>query len=320
MTRGEPEAGQGRDGMIRSRRFVWTCAGRTIPLALDETGVGPTILLLPALSSISTRQEMHRLMRELAPYFHLVALDWPGFGDGAKPKLDWHPDMLSDYLGFVLREVVPNPFAIVATGHGATYALAHLARHPNVTQRLVSVEPTWRGPFPTMMGEYKGWFAAIRHIMDAPGIGNLLYALNLSRPVIDRMVRRHVYSDPAWPSDDDFAAKLAVTRAPGARYASVRFVTGALDRVRSRSEFLAHARKVEIPHLLVYGEETPRRSQAEMAALGALPGVETVLFRKGRLSLHEEFAWKVGFAILTFLLPHRPATDGAHVKQAETAT
>lgn len=151
-------------------------------------------------------------------------------------------------------------------------------------------------------------------------MGDLLYALNLSRPVMDRMVRQHVYSDAGWLKGEDLAAKLAVTRAAGARHASVRFVTGALDRVRSSADFLDLARDAALPHLIVYGEETPRKSKAEIEALTGLPGVEAVLFRKGKLSLHEEFAWKVGFAILTFLLPHRPRTDGANLKQAETTS
>lgn len=301
--------------MIRTRDFVWDGAGEKIAIGLDEAGAGPLVLLLPALSSISTRQEMRGLMAELAPYFHVVAVDWPGFGDKPRPKRDWTADLLSRYLEFVLRDIVPKPFAIIAAGHAAGYALDYLAGHPDEVRRVVSIAPTWRGPFPTMTGDYKGWFSALRGAIDAPILGNVLYALNLSRPVMDRMVGRHVYSDADWLKGDDLAAKRAVTAAPGARHGSVRFVTGALDRLRSREDFLDRARQAALPHLLVYGEETPRKSKAEMAALSVLPGVETVLFRKGRLSLHEEFAWKVGFAILTFLLPHRPAP-----KQTETAS
>jgi len=306
--------------LTASRGIFWEAGEHGIPLGIDEAGQGPAVLLLPALSSISTRHEMHGLMAELAPYFRVTAIDWPGFGTEPRPKLDWTPDLLSDYLAFVLRELVPQPFAIVAAGHAATYALNHLAARPGDASRLVSIAPTWRGPLPTMAGGHKSWFAAVRGAIDAPGLGDLLYAMNLSRPVMDRMVRSHVYSDPQWLGGDALAAKLAVTRAPGARHASVRFVTGALDRVRSRRQFLDLARRAAVAHLVVHGEETPRRSKAEIEALAALPGVEAVLFRKGKLSLHEEFAWKVGFAILTFLLPHRPRTDGATDRQAETAS
>jgi len=52
------------------------------------------------------------------------------------------------------------------------------------------------------------------------------------------MANEHVYCDPQWLSGDRLAAKLAVTRAPGARHASVRFVTGGLDSVTDRIAFL----------------------------------------------------------------------------------
>ena len=294
--------------MITSRDIVWKVAGQEVRLGLDEAGEGAPVLLLPALSSISTRQEMHGLIGELAPYFHVVTIDWPGFGDKPRQRLDLNPDLLSDFLEFVLRELVVNPFAIIAAGHAATYVLHYLAGHPGEVSRLVSIAPTWRGPFPTMTGAYKGWFEILRRAVDMPALGDLLYALNLSGPVVDRMVSRHVYSDPGWLKDDALTAKLAVTRAPGARHGSVRFVTGALDRVQSRKGFLELARAAAIPHLVVYGEETPRKSKAEMEALTRLPDVEAVPFRKGKLSLHEEFVFKVGQAILMFLLPYRPKT------------
>lgn len=76
-----------------TRELHWSWEGQTIPLALDEAGEGPAALL-PALSSISTRSEMHPLMQRLAPDHHVMTVDWPGFGDRPRPKLDYTPAML----------------------------------------------------------------------------------------------------------------------------------------------------------------------------------------------------------------------------------
>jgi pimeloyl-ACP methyl ester carboxylesterase len=56
--------------------IAWTWDGETV-----RVGVEPTVLLLPALSSISTRGEMRPLAERRAPEFTTVAADWPGFGD-----------------------------------------------------------------------------------------------------------------------------------------------------------------------------------------------------------------------------------------------
>lgn len=306
--------------MVSTRQFTWTAAGKPVTLGLDEAGEGRTVLLLPALSSISTRGEMAGLIAELSPYFHTVAVDWPGFGDGPRPNIDWSPDLLSDYLEYVIREIAPSPYAVIAAGHAATYVYDYLAARPGAVERIVSIAPTWRGPFPTVAGGQKPWFAWLRRAVDAPILGHLIYAINLSKPVMARMVGGHVYSDPTWLKDEALAQKRAVTRGEGARHASVRFVTGALDRVESRDAFLDLARAVKVPHLVIYGEETPRRSRAEMDALAALPEVEGAIFRKGKLSFHEEFPFKAGQATLMFLLKKRDAEgQGAETEPVEAS-
>lgn len=283
-----------------TRELRWSWGGETVSLGLDEMGEGPSALLLPALSSISTRSEMHPLMQRLAPGHRVMTVDWPGFGDRRRPKLDYSPAMLQAFLDWLLTEIVPRPALLLAAGHASAYALDHLARHPGTVGRLVLVAPTWRGPFPTMMGGERPWFARIRAAVDAPVLGPALYALNLSGPVIRKMVVGHVYSDPAWLTPERMAAKRAVTSAAGARHASVRFVTGGLDRVASRDAFLALADEAAVPTLVVHGAETPPKSRAEMEALAARPGIESVRLPLGKLSLHEEFPDAVAAAIARF--------------------
>jgi len=95
--------------------------------------------------------------------------------------------------------------------------------------------------------------------------------------------------------------KLAVTRADGARFASVRFVAGRLDPLANREAFLECARRVIASILVIYGSETPQRSRAEVEALAALPSIRSVRLPRGKLSVHEEFADATVEAITPFL-------------------
>jgi pimeloyl-ACP methyl ester carboxylesterase len=286
---------------MTTRELRWSWQDRDVVLGLDEAGSGPLLLLLPALSSISTRAEMHPLMERLAPQFRVVALDWPGFGTAPRPSLRWSPDALSAFLRHALAGLGARPHGVIAAGHGATYVLHHAARHPGFTDRIVLVAPTWRGPLPTMTGGDRPLFAKIRRIIELPGLGHLLYRLNVSSFVVRRMVSGHVYSDPAWLRGERLVDKRNVMDAKGARFASVAFVTGALDRVASRTEFLGLAARAGVPILLIYGGDTPRRSLAEMEALTRLPGVETARLAGGKLSVHEEFPDDVVAALRPFL-------------------
>jgi pimeloyl-ACP methyl ester carboxylesterase len=286
---------------MTSTTLEWSWRGKTIRLAADASGNGPKVLLLPALSSISTRREMRPLQERLAARYSTLAVDWPGFGEAPRPQMDWTPEAYDAFLAFLLTSVMPHPHAIIAAGHAATYVLKHAASASEPTTRLALVAPTWRGPLPTMAGGHRAFFDRLCRLVDRAAIGPLIYRLNVNPFVVRRMGAGHVYSDPAFLNEERLRQKLAVVRAEGARFASVRFVTGRLDPVASREPFLDAARRAGAPILLVYGADTPPKSRAEMEALAAVPGVRTARLPRGKLSVHEEFPDATISAIEPFL-------------------
>jgi hypothetical protein len=138
-------------------------------------------------------------------------------------------------------------------------------------------------------------------MVDRPVTGPILYQLNVSRLVIRYMAAEHVYSDPRWLHGERFREKLAITRAQGARFSSVRFVTGRLDPLATRAEFLDLARLSSAPMLLLYGGQTPPRSRSEMEALASVAGVQRAAIPLGKLSVHEEFPDLVTEVIKSFI-------------------
>jgi pimeloyl-ACP methyl ester carboxylesterase len=284
-----------------SDRMKWFWRGKAIDLGLESRGQGPVILMLPALSSISSRSEMRPLAEQLASAFTTIAVDWPGFGDRPRPAVAWEPDTYRVFLAHILQQL-PKPTATVAAGHAAGYLLTHAAEHPGSAGRLCLIAPTWRGPLPTMMGgRRRAIFRSMCRLVDLPVIGPALYRINVNQPMIRMMARGHVYADSAWLDQHRLAVKLAVINAPGARHASFRFVAGELDPMPSRELFLASARRVTDPILVVYGAATPRRSKAEMEALRNLPQVESRELPFGKLAVHEEFPALVADAVRLFL-------------------
>ena len=283
-----------------SDSIKWTWRDETIRVGIDHRGQGPTVLMLPALSSISTRSEMRPLAEKLASIFTTIAIDWPGFGDQPRPSVAWEPDAYRAFLAHILQEL-PKPTATVAAGHAAGYLLCQAAEHPGSAGCLCLVAPTWRGPLPTMMGGRRTMFRYISRLVDLPVIGSALYRLNVNRPMIRVMGRGHVYADPAWLDERRLAEKLAVTNAPGARHASFRFVAGELDPMPTHESFMATARLVTDRILVVYGAATPSRSKAEIEALRDLPNVQSVELPVGKLAVHEEFPGLVAEAVQSFL-------------------
>jgi pimeloyl-ACP methyl ester carboxylesterase len=286
---------------IRTRQLHWSWQGRALSLGVDEAGSGASVLLLPALSSISTRREMHPLMKLLASRAHVIVPDWPGFGDQPRPPVAWTPEMLSSFLDYFAHSEVPALHGTIAAGHAATYALYLAAQKPGILGRLILVAPTWRGPLPTIANGNRPIFGAIRRMVGLPVIGPLIYRLNVNPFVVRMMVAGHVYSDPNSLSAQQKKEKQDVIEAPGARFGSAAFVTGALDRVDTREVFLDLARRAGRRILVAYGAETPPKSRAEMEALATLPTVKTSVAPRGKLGIHEECPAAIGPVLVEFL-------------------
>jgi pimeloyl-ACP methyl ester carboxylesterase len=301
--------------VIEANTFTWSWRGAPVSVGYELSGPAGAepILMLPTLSTVSTRDELKALARRLQTRRCIIA-DWPGFGDTARPRLDYDRDLLRSFLEALvkhLHELLKKPpFAVIACGHAAGYAIDLQARQPGTFTPLVLIAPTWRGPLPTMMGGRKPIQARIRRLIHAPVIGEVIYRLNVSRPIVRMMYRRHVFADPGFLSDSLLAERMRVARRPGARFASACFVTGALDPFDDRDAFLATAGRIQSPMLMLWGSDTPPRSRAEMAALAALPGIESRLLERGTLGMAEELAADVAPLIDSFLSAQRRHSAG----------
>lgn len=288
-------------GLDQTRAFRWRADDAFVTVGVDELGEGPPLLMLPALSSVSTREELKPLALKLADRFRVIVPDWPGFGDAASPPVRWEPRHLQAFLMEFVAERLATPVPVLAAGHAAGYALDLAARQPGTFSRLALVAPTWRGPLPTMVSGHRPWQAAVRRLVQAPLVGPLAYRLNVNRPVVRMMLRGHVLARPASLTPERLAAKLKVTRRGQARFASAAFVTGGLDLVQSREAFHDLVRRTGAPVLVIWGPQTPPRSRAEIEVMAALPGVAAARLSEGALGVHEEHADQVAAAVRDFL-------------------
>ncbi|HEY9853148.1 MAG TPA: alpha/beta hydrolase [Leptolyngbyaceae cyanobacterium] len=280
-------------------KYSWKWENQSLNIVYETLGEGTPVLLLPAFSTVSTRGEMRGLAEGLASQFHVVALDWPGFGESDRLPLDYRPELYHQFLSDFVKSVFNTSIIAVAAGHAAGYAMQLAVSQPDVFSKIVLVAPTWRGPLPTM-GAKKAIADTVRETVRSPLLGQALYKMNTVPSFLKFMYRQHVYADPANLSDDFIQAKYQITQQPGARFAPAAFVTGTLDPVRTREDFLAMFQSLPAPLMVIIGEQAPRYSKAEMEALAQVPGVQSVTLT-GSLGLHEEYAAAVIEAIQPFL-------------------
>lgn len=268
---------------------------------VEVIGTGADALLLPALSSISTRQEMRPLAQRLDGRLRCTIRDWPGFGARPRPGIALSPDRMRRFLDTILGDDTGMPLVGIAAGHGATYLVEAARRRPGRFSHLVLVAPTWRGPLPTMLGDERASVCRrVKRAIELPVLGDLLYRVSVSRPVMARMMRAHVLGDANNLTPTLLDDKRAVTRQPNARFGTAAFISGGLDPVASRAAFLALFEGSLPPILVLRPSQAPRRSGAEMDALAATGRVTTAAL-PGALALHEEHPDAVAAAIRDFV-------------------
>lgn len=278
----------------------WVVDGKPVQVGVSRYGSGPDMLLLPALSSISTRDELRELQIRLGAHYSTLSVDWPGFGTLPRPAVEWRPEHYRRFLHYLTNNVI-QPEITVACGHAAGYLLGVAAENPRSVGHLCLLSPTWRGPLPTMLKKRPDFLRRLSGLIDLPVLGALFYRLNVNSQLIRIMGRGHVYESPYWLTKRRLAGKLRVTEAPGARHSSFRFVTGVLDPFTDRETFVSALKKVSRPVLVVTGRETPEKSRQEIDALCAQPGVVRETLSGGKLSFYEEYPEETARIITEFL-------------------
>ena len=285
------------DGSVDT--FSWVWQNQTYPITYEIRGKGAPVLLLPAFSTVSSRSEMQGLADHLSTQFQVVAIDWLGFGQSARPAVDYCPALYQQFLQDFVQARFTTPISVIAAGHAAGYVM-HLAHQsPGVWSKIVLVAPTWRGPLPTM-GVPIAIANAIRQLVRSPVLGQFLYQLNTHPTFLRWMYRRHVYTDATRLTPTLMAQKWRNTQMPGGRFAPAAFVTGGLDPVRQRADFLSTFQALSAPTLVIIGEQTPPKSRAEMEVLAHVAGVEVHRIA-GTLGMHEEHATALAAIVLPFL-------------------
>lgn len=282
------------------REFRWSWKGTPINVVYEVLGEGTPVLLLPALSSISSRMEMQGIAERLADHFQVVAVDLPGFGQSDRPTIDYRPALYHAFLRDFVQSTFAEPIVAIAAGHTATYLMQLVQQQPDAFTYVALAAPTWRGPLPTMMGERRWFFKLVRQLVGLPILGQFLYWINTLPWFLRWMYGRHVFGDRKHVTRQLISQKRRTTQQRRARFASVAFVTGALDPIRSRKEFMDYFQPLPIPTAIIIGEQTPPKSREEMEFVVHFTSVQ-IYRMPGALGLHEEYPAEFMNGVLPFL-------------------
>lgn len=200
-----------------------------------QAGIGPTVVVLHGWGG--RIESMTPVIQCLAPAFHVVALDLPGFGESDMPLGAWGTPDYAEYVRDVLREIGVERSHFVGHSFGAKISLYFAATHEGMAQRLVVVSSPGLRAAPSLQASGKRMLskgAKVAGTLGAPGraLRNAVYDRIASkdyqeagalRPVLVRLV------------NEDLSALLPRIRIP------TLLIWGALDDAVP----VAHARRME---------------------------------------------------------------------------
>ncbi|GAA0145928.1 hydrolase [Lithospermum erythrorhizon] len=279
------------------------------------------VLLVPTISDVSTVEEWRKVAELIVGRggeqgevgYKATIVDWPGLGYSHRPKLEYNADVMEKFLvDFVNSPDSPisssaNDVVIFGGGHAATIAVRATGKGLVKPTAIAAVAPTWAGPLPIVFGRdtnMESRYGLLRGTLRAPAVGWMMYSMLVSNEkAITSQYKSHVYADPENVTPSIIESRYALTKQTGARYVPAAFLTGLLDPVTSREEFVNLFANLDLdtPVLVMATAGSPRRSKAEMEALREAKGVSKYIEVPGALLPQEEYPEIVAEELYKFL-------------------
>ncbi|KAG9451306.1 hypothetical protein H6P81_011271 [Aristolochia fimbriata] len=276
------------------------------------------VLMIPTISDVSTVEEWRTVAKDIVMrngevHWQATIVDWPGLGFSDRPSIDYNADVMEKFLvEFINASNSPliqsgNDLVIIAGGHAATIALRAAKKGLVKPSAIAAVAPTWAGPLPIVFGrnsDMESRYGLLRGALRTPAVGWMMYNVLVSNEkAIESQYKSHVYADPENVTPSIIENRYALTKRKGARFVPAAFLTGLLDPVKSREEFLELFASMEgkMPILVVSSSGSPKRSKAEMEALRGAKGVSKFVEVPGALLPQEEYPLFVAEELYKFL-------------------
>jgi pimeloyl-ACP methyl ester carboxylesterase len=219
----------------------------------DRQGNGRPLVLIHSVNAAASAYEMRPLFQHYRGQRPVYALDLPGFGFSARPKVEYKPETYVEAILTLLDNIGNGPVDVVALSLGSEFAAEAARRRPNLFNSLAVISPT---------GMYERDSARSSQAASNQGFDNWLYPLLSmrlwARPFYDlltthRSIQYFLQKSFVGPIPDgmvDYA--YATSHQPGAENAPLYFVSGKLFTPNALDRIYRH---VKTPSLVIYDRD-----------------------------------------------------------------
>jgi pimeloyl-ACP methyl ester carboxylesterase len=256
----------------------------------------PTVLLL---HGFPTSSHMFRnLIPILAEDYHVVAPDFPGFGQTDLPdhkQFSYSFSNLADVIGKFTEAIGLKRFAIYIFDYGAPVGLRLALKHPERIAAIISQNGN-----AYVEGLSDGW-NPIRAYWKEPSQKNRDALRSMLTPQGTEFQYVHGVPDKSLISPDGRSLDDFYLTRPGAHEAQLDLFLDYAKNVEMYPEFQGFFRKHKPPFLAIWGKNDPFFLPAGAEAYKRdIPNAEVQFLDTGHFALETHYA-EIGAAILKFL-------------------
>jgi pimeloyl-ACP methyl ester carboxylesterase len=256
----------------------------------------PTVLLL---HGFPTSSHMFRnLIPILAEDYHVVAPDFPGFGQTDLPdhkQFSYSFSNLADVIGKFTEAIGLKRFAIYIFDYGAPVGLRLALKHPERIAAIISQNGN-----AYVEGLSDGW-NPIRAFWKEPSQKNRDALRSMLTPQGTEFQYVHGVPDKSMVSPDGRSLDDFYLARPGAHEAQLDLFLDYAKNVEMYPEFQGFFRKHKPPLLAIWGKNDPFFLPAGAEAYKRdIPNAEVQFLDTGHFALETHYA-EIGAAILKFL-------------------
>ncbi len=262
-----------------------------------ESGAGAPVLLIPG--AFTTYRAWDRMVPGVAVAYRVLAVDYLGIGDSDKPEsgFGYTVEEQAEVMAGMLRSLGLTGVHVVGASYGGAVALDLAARHPELVDKVVSIEG---GAIVTPDVLH---YNNLGSLLSWPVLGDIIWGF-MQSGLFDGTTARSIMGD-AW---DGLTSKerqeiLQIVRA-NIRTSTKTSWLGIYHAITSRIDLTGALEQRPLQALYLYGERSKYRMVSEVNVRWFeqhMPQVGIVSFDGGIHDLHLQFPHAVAAAVLGFL-------------------
>ena len=245
----------------------------------------PTLLLL---HGFPTSSHMYReLIPALAADFHIIAPDYPGFGQSSAPdteEFEYTFDHLAEVIEAFLEQIGCTRFALFMQDYGSPIGFRIAAKHPEWLSALLvqNANAYIEGINMEAFAPVQPFWANRTAETEAP-------VRSFLAPETTKFQYTHGVRNPAAISPDTWLHDQSLLDRPGNDRIQLDLLHDYQNNVPRFAEWQAYLRRHQPPTLITWGKNDPFFTEAGAKAyLKDLPNAELHLLDTGHFALEED--------------------------------